>query len=59
MSNMSYCRFQNTAGDLEDCVDALKEIGELEELSDSERSYAERMKSICENYLEEYEYLEC
>tara|TARA_R100000995_G_C3415704_1_gene91457 strand:+ start:255 stop:491 length:237 start_codon:yes stop_codon:yes gene_type:complete len=24
MSNMSYCRFQNTAGDLGDCVDALE-----------------------------------
>jgi len=23
MSNMSYCRFENTAKDLEDCVDAL------------------------------------
>lgn len=26
MSNMSYCRFQNTAGDLADCVNAIEEI---------------------------------
>ena len=25
MSNMSYCRFQNTVPDLEDCLDALNE----------------------------------
>ena len=25
MSNMSYCRFQNTAPDLQDCYDALDE----------------------------------
>ncbi len=34
MSNMSYCRFENTARDLEDCVDALyneeKIVGQYE-----------------------------
>lgn len=25
MSNMSYCRFQNTSKDLEDCLDALED----------------------------------
>lgn len=24
--NMSYCRFENTAGDLEDCLDAMREL---------------------------------
>lgn len=28
MSNMSYCRFQNTANDLQDCIDALAEGGQ-------------------------------
>lgn len=28
MGNMSYCRFENTAGDLEDCVHAI-ENGEM------------------------------
>lgn len=32
MSNMSYCRFQNTANDLEDCINAI-ENGEIHELS--------------------------
>ena len=36
MSNMSYCRFENTAGDLEDCVHAI-ENGEMTvEMSDYE-----------------------
>ena len=25
MANMSYCRFQNTRSDMEDCLDALRE----------------------------------
>ncbi len=25
MANMSYCRFQNTRSDMEDCMDALRE----------------------------------
>ncbi|WP_347851757.1 hypothetical protein [Planktomarina sp.] len=26
MSNMSYCRFENTASDLQDCLDAVEEL---------------------------------
>ena len=33
MANMSYCRFENTANDLEDCYDHLGD----EDLSDSEK----------------------
>ena len=29
MANMSYCRFQNTLGDFEDCVDAIDNAKEL------------------------------
>ena len=25
MANMSYCRFENTAGDLGDCIDAIRD----------------------------------
>jgi len=28
MSNMSYCRFENTASDLQDCLDAVEDITE-------------------------------
>ena len=32
MGNMSYCRFENTASDLNDCVEAI-ENGEINELN--------------------------
>ena len=35
MSNMSYCRFENTSRDLMDCVDAI-ENNETEDLSEYE-----------------------
>lgn len=49
MSNMSYCRFENTAGDLADCVDALEELlrGEGEPLSDDELMAAKRLVKRC------------
>jgi hypothetical protein len=36
MPNMSYCRFQNTLTDLEDCYEAMTEQGDLSE--DEERA---------------------
>ena len=35
MGNMSYCRFENTARDLRDCVNAIRR-GEYDELNDYE-----------------------
>lgn len=35
MGNMSYCRFENTANDLRDCVNAIRR-GEYDELNDYE-----------------------
>ncbi|KEI94069.1 hypothetical protein N494_18260 (plasmid) [Clostridium botulinum A2B7 92] len=46
MSNMSYCRFQNTVEDLEECLNALTD---REELSIRENNAAKRMlKNIAE-----------
>ena len=48
MSNMSYCRFQNTRPDLEDCVEALEDIDfNLSELSKEERSAADALIQLC------------
>ena len=45
---MSYCRFQNTLADLQDCFDALAEIdGDTFELSGSERIAAEKLIELC------------
>ena len=49
MSNMSYCRFQNTLRDLEDCLDALCDIdGNLYELSKEEARAADSLILVCE-----------
>ena len=56
MGNMSYCRFENTYSDLNDCVSALIECVEDEELlSSREDSYAAMMRDLCEDYLEAYQ----
>ena len=64
MGNMSYCRFENTARDLSDCLDAIKN-GEIEDLSSYERRglnellyFAERIVHFTDDIkeiLEEYE----
>ena len=49
MSNMSYCRFQNTLRDLKDCLDALCDIdGNLSELSTEEARAADSLILVCE-----------
>jgi len=50
MSNMSYCRFENTLRDLRDCVWALED-GKLEN-GGSEMSAAIEMIEACKEYLE-------
>ena len=49
MSNMSYCRFQNTLYDLQDCADAI-EMGESkgEDISSSELNALMEMRDLCE-----------
>ena len=56
MSNMSYCRFQNTIGDMQDCIDNLDE--HIRE--DDRREYRARIKFIemCKQVAEDYEDVE-
>ncbi len=49
MSNMGYCRFQNTLSDLRDCVEALEDG---KKLSDEERAAADRMVEVAETFIE-------
>jgi len=49
MSNMSYCRFQNTLGDLEDCRDAIDSAingDEEDKLSRQEANALIRMQEV-------------
>lgn len=59
MANMSYCRFENTKIDLEDCVFALEDIlnGDADELSEREKRASDRMYELCQEYIEKYEML--
>lgn len=45
--NMSYCRFQNTAGDLRDCLDNLRDSG----LSDDEQRARRKLITLCADIL--------
>ena len=53
MANMSYCRFENTLTDLQDCVKAIEEVVyDDQEISKREWEFAESMRSWCEMFLE-------
>ena len=43
MSNMSYCEFENTFGDLRDCYEEF----EGKNLSDSEQKFRKKMIELC------------
>mgnify|MGYP003660533448 FL=1 len=51
MGNMSYCRFENTAKDLGDCLDAI-ENGQTNDLSAYETSGLRDLLDYCEAILE-------
>jgi hypothetical protein len=57
MGNMSYCRFENTARDLRDCLQAI-ENGELDDLSSYEKDGLESLLDYCEAILDMKEEIE-
>ena len=57
MSNMSYCRFNNTSKDLGDCLDAI-ENQDYRVLADFERDGLEALLEYCEGILEYKEEIE-
>jgi hypothetical protein len=48
MSNMSYCRFENTYKDLEDCLEHLED-GDLSKI---EELYRDKLMFLCESIAE-------
>ena len=48
MSNMSYCRFQNTVSDLADCRDHIND----DDLSDDEKRARDTLISVCRDILD-------
>lgn len=53
MSNMSYCRFENTLKDLQDCYDAILNDN-LDDLSESERKCCRELISLCASIVDDY-----
>ena len=50
MGNMSYCRFENTANDLDDCLQAIED-GKYEDLNSYERGGLSSLLTLCERVL--------
>ena len=55
MGNMSYCRFRNTYGDMEDCLEAIRYNNEL---SDEEFRACKRMFRSILDFCEDYGFVE-
>lgn len=57
--NMSYCRFENTVSDMEDCVEALRNAESIKELykdmSNYEKEAFKRFFELCAEITEEFE----
>jgi uncharacterized protein YfkK (UPF0435 family) len=54
MANMSYCRFENTYNDLNDCYEAMNEH---EDLSESEMKHLKWMIEMCQNIVDDFGYI--
>lgn len=56
MSNMSYCRFENTSEDLQDCLYAMQEADSIESmnLNQYEQAAISRMRDQCQEFLDMY-----
>lgn len=50
---MGYCRYENTVLALEECIEALERDG-LENLSNSEKTYAKGLQELASDYIEAY-----
>ena len=57
MGNMSYCRFENTARDLVDCVDAINR-GNIHDLNNYELDGLKDILDLAEQIVDNREYIE-
>ena len=57
MGNMSYWSFENTARDLQDCVNAINR-GEIVELNEYEVEGLRNILELCKEILDDQEYIE-
>ncbi len=50
MGNMSYCRFQNTVTDIEECIDHMADS----DLSEDENEARKMLIEICQQIIDDY-----
>ena len=53
---MSYCRFENTANDLQDCVNAIRN-GETDELNEYEVEGLKRLLDLCNDMVNDEDFI--
>ena len=57
--NMSYCRFENTSSDLEDCIEAVKDSNSIEDLKEGanpeEAEAVDALYEFAKEFIELYE----
>lgn len=51
MATMTYCAFENTAGDMRVCLEKLNDTSELEELDEHEGRALFSLRRMCEKFL--------
>jgi hypothetical protein len=59
MANMTYCMFENTSNDLHQCVTAMREARDLEDLdlNEYEQDGFRDLFHLCQRYIEFYKML--
>ena len=56
MGNMSYCRFENTARDLRECLNAIRD-GETDELSDYEVEGLQEILFLAQEIMDDQDFI--
>tara|TARA_R100000005_G_C4879193_1_gene131695 strand:+ start:100 stop:309 length:210 start_codon:yes stop_codon:yes gene_type:complete len=56
MGNMSYCRFENTASDLRDCVNAIRS-GKYDELNNYEIEGLKEILYLAELIMDDHDFI--
>ena len=56
MGNMSYCRFENTARDLRDCVNAIRR-GEYDELNEYEVEGLQEILFLAQEIVDDHDFI--
>jgi len=58
MGNMTHCRFENTYGDLQDCLDELREQGSIQntenECNQYDKQYVRSLVELCKEIADEF-----